>query len=421
MAAANTDLLRKKKSNFSTTLASGISDSDQTIPLSSGSGLPTDTAITLTIDRVDADNVATPAKRERVTGVVSTNNLINCLRGEDDTTAQVHSSGAIVEDIWDAETWNDMIDWGLVEHNQDGTHKETALDSMIAGSEAAGDIIYHNGSVWARLAKGSDGQSLVLASGLPSWAYPAGLAIASQAAGDLLYYNGSAWIRLAIGASGKYLKSTGSAPSWDDAAAFWAAVPGTPTRVSDTQFTIADASNANKYDLLFKKGVILKWDESGTTNVAMVISSSYSSDVVTINVVGDSLTAGFGSMKYCIQMAQCLDFILPGALATGTSLSRVHHAPTDLIKLSVDAYVKTAGTTNATTFDVNDDGSTIITTKPSIASGATSDIDNVCDAPTTVIAQDSVISIDIDAVSTTAPVEGYIKLWVFPSSWLYRI
>ena len=123
MAAAYTDLFRKKESNFSTTLSASITDADTTIPLSSATGLPTDTAITLTIDRVDANGVSTPTKVERVTGVVSGNNLTDCLRGEDDTTAQAHDSAAVVEDIWDGETWNDAMDALLVEHAQDGTHK----------------------------------------------------------------------------------------------------------------------------------------------------------------------------------------------------------------------------------------------------------------------------------------------------------
>ena len=201
---------------------------------------------------------------------------------------------------------------------------------------------------------------------------------------------------------------------------YWTAVAGTPTRASDTQFTVTDTSNANKYDLLFKKGVILKWLESTTVNVGMVISSSYGTNTVTVNIVGDSITAGFSDMKYCVQMAQSLDFIIPGTLGTGTDLARTHYATTDLIKLSVDAFVKTAGTTNATDFDINDDGTTIITTKPSIATTTTSDVNNVCNAPTTVIAEGSAITADIDAVSTTAPVEAYLKLFVFPSSWLYR-
>jgi hypothetical protein len=56
------------------------------------------------------------------------------LRGVDSTTAQAHSATAVVEDIWDAKTWNDMVDWGLTEHNQDGTHK-TTLVAMLAGTQ----------------------------------------------------------------------------------------------------------------------------------------------------------------------------------------------------------------------------------------------------------------------------------------------
>ncbi len=136
MAAANSDKFRKAQGNFSTTLASDISDSATTIALSSTSGLPTDTAITLMIDRVDAsgDDQAS-SEWELVTGVVSGNNLTVCLRGEGDTTGQSHDAGAVVECIVDEETWNDMIAGLLVEHNQDGTHKNT-LVAMLAGAQA---------------------------------------------------------------------------------------------------------------------------------------------------------------------------------------------------------------------------------------------------------------------------------------------
>jgi len=201
--------------------------------------------------------------------------------------------------------------------------------------------------------------------------------------------------------------------------AFWTTVPGTPTRVSDTQFTITDTSNANKYDKVFSKGVILQWTESGTYNTAMISSSSYGSNTVTINIVGDSLTAGFANMKYCIHRAMMKEWIIPGTLATGTSMGRAHFAECAMIKLSVDARVITSGTTNATTFDINDDGTTIITTKPSIASGGYSDLDNVCDSPTTVIAKDSKLTADIDSVSTTPPTEAYITLYWYPEGWRY--
>lgn len=120
MAAANTDLLRKKKSLFSTTLSSGISAVDTSMTLASTSGLPTDTAITLTLDRVDANGVSTPSLRERVTGVVSGSVVGNLVRGEDGDggTGKVHSAGAVIEDIWEAESWNDMLTVLMATHEQ---------------------------------------------------------------------------------------------------------------------------------------------------------------------------------------------------------------------------------------------------------------------------------------------------------------
>lgn len=130
MAAANTDKLRKKKSNFSTTLNGGIDDNDTTITLNSTSGLATDTAITLTINRVDANGNPTPSAMERVTGVVSGSNLTNVVRAEDGTSAKSHLSGAVVEDIWEADGWNDAVDAFLTEHTQSGAHEDISAESI---------------------------------------------------------------------------------------------------------------------------------------------------------------------------------------------------------------------------------------------------------------------------------------------------
>lgn len=134
MAAGINDKFRKKRSNFSTTLSAGINNSVQTIPLTSVSGLATDTAIGLTIDRVDSDDNPTPLLMERVIGIISSNDLTLALRGQDNTTAKSHDSGAVVEDLWDADTWNDAIDGFLVEHDQDGTHDATII-AKLAGSQ----------------------------------------------------------------------------------------------------------------------------------------------------------------------------------------------------------------------------------------------------------------------------------------------
>jgi len=124
MAASASDLLKKYKSLFSTTLTTGIgTGTGDTITPATVTGLPTDTGITLTFDRVDSGGTSLGSKIERITGVVSGGNIASYVRGKDSTTEQAHSGGAVIEMVWNAQDWNDMIDWGLTEHNQDGTHK----------------------------------------------------------------------------------------------------------------------------------------------------------------------------------------------------------------------------------------------------------------------------------------------------------
>lgn len=89
----------------------------------------------------------------------------------------------------------------------DGAGGAAKLEATSGGtgltSFSAGDILYaSNSTTLARLAKGTNGQALVLAAGLPSWG-SAGAAtlddltdvtITTPATGNLLRYNGSAWV-----------------------------------------------------------------------------------------------------------------------------------------------------------------------------------------------------------------------------------
>lgn len=141
--AANTDKLKKYKSLFSTTLSVGIgTGTSDTITPSTVVGLPTDTAITLTIDRVDSGGTATPSKLERITGVVSGGNLTSYVRAKDSTTEQAHTGGAVIEMVWNAQDWNDMVDWALVGHNQDGSHGASSIvaSNISASAITAGTI-----------------------------------------------------------------------------------------------------------------------------------------------------------------------------------------------------------------------------------------------------------------------------------------
>lgn len=128
---AATDKFLKGARRFSTTLASSIGASDTTIALTSTTGLPTDTAIEITIDRVDSSGNKTPSKEEVVRGDVSGTNLINCVRGVEGT-AQAHSAGAVVEVRLTADQWGRMIDGILAEHSQSGAHNTTYVVTPTA-------------------------------------------------------------------------------------------------------------------------------------------------------------------------------------------------------------------------------------------------------------------------------------------------
>lgn len=240
---------------------------------------------------------------------------------------------------------------------------------------------------------------------------------ASSTEGDILYRNSSAWTRLAKGTASQQLRmnSGATAPEWftpTAAASFWTSFSG--AYASGTTITVATDLTG-----LFKKGVVLKWQKSDNTfKTGMVISSSYSSPNTTITIVGSAVEANDKNFYYAGEMANKITFIIAGNQSTGTDVSKTWYPSTDVYPISVDATVKTAGTTNATTYDINDDSTTIITTKPSIASGATTDLNNVVDTPTTVIAAASAVTVDIDAASTTQAIDGYIDLFYFPTFWV---
>lgn len=133
---AISDLWKKGESLFSTTLSAGISTgTGETITLESVSGLPTDTEITLTFDRVDANGTETPTKMERITGTISGSTLTSYTRGTDGSTEQAHSAGAVIEYIFNSQDLNDMVDGFLAEHSQAGAH---TVDTISEKTAAAG-------------------------------------------------------------------------------------------------------------------------------------------------------------------------------------------------------------------------------------------------------------------------------------------
>lgn len=133
-----TNYFAKQRSLFSTTVTTSVdaSGTSGTITLASVVGLPTDTEITLTFERVATDGVTkTPTKMERIRGTIVGSNLTSYTRAVEGIE-QAHSSGSIVEYIPNAADWNNMVDGILVEHNQTGTHKAALVTTLkAAGSD----------------------------------------------------------------------------------------------------------------------------------------------------------------------------------------------------------------------------------------------------------------------------------------------
>lgn len=210
-------------------------------------------------------------------------------------------------------------------------------------------------------------------------------------------------------------------------ASFWTTFPGTPTRVSDTSFSVTDTGNANLYGKMFGPGTIIKWEKSGGGfQAAKIVSASYASNTVTYVIVGNTLATGFTDFKYCIHQALQMVIRAPGTcpLAALTGIDYIH-ASHDIYIFSAQVKYLTAPTTTGGVWDINDDGTSIFTTKPPIAAASKVGTETVCNCllsdATTAVAKDSEISLDYDSGHATTPgADAYMYIWYMPVSWRYR-
>lgn len=208
---------------------------------------------------------------------------------------------------------------------------------------------------------------------------------------------------------------------------WWDAMPGTPTRISDTSFSITDTGNANLYDQQFPPGTIISWQKyPGGWQVAKVVSAAYAANAVTFVIVGNTLSAGFTDMKWCIHAAKEDNWLLPGMMpsAAQTNIGKFIEWREDRYVFSAVIAYEVSPTTTGGVWDINDDGTSIFTTKPSISAGATEGTEVVSDSLSGTalvpVAAKSRIKLDYDSGHATTP--GYnarIYVWSMPVSWRY--
>jgi hypothetical protein len=126
------DLFRKYKSLYSSTCNTFSTGESVTITPASVTGLPTDTEITLTFDRVDSSGTKTPDKMERIRGTIVGSNFVISAGGRAvEGTEQVHTS-PVVEMVWNADDLNDIVDGITEEHGQDGKHTSALVTTLKA-------------------------------------------------------------------------------------------------------------------------------------------------------------------------------------------------------------------------------------------------------------------------------------------------
>lgn len=232
--------------------------------------------------------------------------------------------------------------------------------------------------------------------------------------------------RLGIGDNGKVLtanSSTATGLEWATPSAggtsLWTAITG--TRASNTTITVVGDQTA-----IFKKGMIVRWKESGVDKVGMVsIPSTYSSPNTTITIIGDTCASiDTGTFKYSVILgAEPYIKVFPVAGnigATGTDISRAYYAnePMRVIGTEIETGV-VASTSGNTVVDINKNGTTMFTTKPTIAYNALTVATPFTADTATALALGDRVSIDIDTVtSTTFPQDLYVSLYLFPTRFL---
>lgn len=202
----------------------------------------------------------------------------------------------------------------------------------------------------------------------------------------------------------------------------WNYLPATPTRASNTTFTIpGDYSSTTTYP--YGKGVLFKWAESGSVKLGMQsIPQTYSAPNTTFTIIGDTMASiDSGSLKYCIGAeAFSWRFAYAGTIgATGVDFCNARYAEEPMRVIGADLQVGTAGTTNNTTIDINAGATTMFTTKPTLATTVASSPTPFTANNGTSLSLGNKVTVDVDAIQTTPALDLYVTLYVLPTRFLY--
>jgi hypothetical protein len=139
MAASNLDKLMEVGIATATTLDANYTINDTSITVASTSGWPTATGVAFAIDVVDSNGVQVPGTYNEYVGVVSSATSITSVDHMNGTDRN-YSAGATTRVYIPvtAERENRIVEWGTVQHNQDGTHAAVTATSLATNTISEG-------------------------------------------------------------------------------------------------------------------------------------------------------------------------------------------------------------------------------------------------------------------------------------------
>ena len=189
------------------TLASGISNSQTTLTVATGTGSALLGGVTLAAGNVDQFTLALDPdtnNEEIVFATAVAADTFTIVRARAGSSGVTHSGGATVRHVL---TSDDLTFFTTGVATADAAVPKTTLTTT-------GDTFYaSSANTPARLGIGSTGQVLTVASGIPSWgASPTSVLTTT---GDILYASAANTLaRRAIGSTGDVLTVSGGVPTW---------------------------------------------------------------------------------------------------------------------------------------------------------------------------------------------------------------
>jgi len=192
---------------------------------------------------------------------------------------------------------------------------------------------------------------------------------------------------------------------------FWTTFPGTPVRASNTTFTVTGDYSATTNP--YQKGCVIKWEEAAAIKCGMIaIPPTYSAPNSTFTIIGDTMASiDASSLKFCLVNADKIPFAVAGTIgATGTDVAQTQEPHYPCRVIGAEIWVGTAGTTNSTTIDLNSGGTTMFTTKPTLATTVQAGPLPFTADNGTSLALNAKLTMDVDAVQSTAAIDLYADL-----------